>query len=58
MFSLEVLVSELRGATGLAHVSKMDPAPDELWLELPDGTFTSELRFIAAVDGPDCLLGR
>ncbi|MDP1914982.1 MAG: hypothetical protein Q8L14_01965 [Myxococcales bacterium] len=58
VFSLEVLVSELRGATGEAHVSKMDPAPGELWLELPDGTFTSELRFIAAVDGPDCPLSR
>ncbi len=58
VFSLEVLVSELRGASGEAHVSKMDPAPGELWLALPDGTFTSELRFIAAVDGPDCPLGR
>ncbi|MBL8919813.1 MAG: hypothetical protein JNJ54_13175 [Myxococcaceae bacterium] len=56
LFSLEVFVSELRGATGTLHVSKMDPAPDELWLELPEGVFTSELRFVACLDGPDCPL--
>lgn len=56
LFSLEVFVSELRGAKGTIHVSKMDPAPDELWLELPEGTFTSELRLVACSDGPDCPL--
>jgi hypothetical protein len=56
LFSLEVFVSELRGATGTITISKMDPPPDELWLELPEGVFTSELRFVACSDGPDCPL--
>lgn len=56
LFSLEVFVSELRSATGTLHVSKMDPPPSELWLELPEGVFTSELRFVACSDGPDCRL--
>lgn len=56
LFSLEVFVSELRGATGTLTVSKMDPPPEALWLELPEGVFTSELRFVACSDGPDCRL--
>lgn len=56
LFSLEVFVSELRGATGTITVSKMDPPPEALWLELPDGVFTSELRFVAHSDGPECPL--
>lgn len=58
VFSLEVLVSELRGATGTASISRMDPAPSDLWMKLPDGRYTSELRFITVSDGADCPLGR
>lgn len=58
VFSLEVLVAELRGATGTVSISRMDPAPAELWMKLPDGRYTSELRFITVSDGADCRLAR
>lgn len=58
VFSLEVLVAELRGATGTVSISRMDPAPNALWMTLPDGRYTSELRFITVSDGVDCPLAR
>lgn len=56
VFSLEVLVAELRGATDSVSMSRMDPGPADLWMKLNDGRYTSELRFIAMSDGADCPL--
>ncbi|MHB2020109.1 MAG: hypothetical protein ACYCW6_24495 [Candidatus Xenobia bacterium] len=50
-FSLEVLSAALADG-GEALFSFMQPGPEELWLNLPEGAFTSELRVAATCDGP------
>jgi hypothetical protein len=51
VLALEVLAHELRTYAGPVRLSEMIPGPDDLWLDLGDGARTSELRFMATVDG-------
>ena len=50
-FALEVLAAELTKGP-MATFTPMQPAPQELWLRLEDGSYTSELRMAALCEGP------
>jgi hypothetical protein len=52
IISLEVLAHALRGDDRGLTLVEMDPAPDELWLEIEGGPVTSEWRFVAVAEGP------
>lgn len=51
--STEALLLDLDKARGTAQISPFRPGASDLWLELKQGRFTSELRFTAWADGPD-----
>ena len=52
LFALEVLANELRDCRADITFAAMVPAPPDLWLELGDGAYTCELRFVVSGDGP------
>lgn len=50
LISMEVLAAEAAKADVMI-LSPMQPTPDELWLTLDDGSYTSELRMAVVCDG-------
>jgi hypothetical protein len=52
LFSLEGFTKGLRKRPASVVFTPMDPDLDQLWLNLDDGAYTSELRFVAMADGP------
>lgn len=53
LFSMEVLAHAQRHNTRDVILSEMDPAPEDLWLEVAGAPVASELRFAATLDGVD-----
>ena len=55
--SMEVLAAEAEKADEIT-ISPMQPAPDDLWLHLDDGAYTSELRIAVVCDGENFVQGK
>jgi len=57
LISMEVLAAEAAKADEIT-ITPMQPAPDELWLHLDDGAYTSELRTVIVCDGESFVDGK
>ena len=53
LFSMDALANDLRNWHGRVQLTSMSPREDQLWLKTREGHHTSELRFVAYMDGDD-----